>query len=106
MGIFGKIDPTKKVNVKLLVILSLIPFVCCYSFIRVKKFRKMFAVNAVVIIAFIMVLLMKYDLANQVEQVLQSIQWLNYIILPAVDAFFVWRWSREYNRRIDEKLLT
>lgn len=104
-GLFGKIDPSKKVNVGLLVVISLVPFLCIYSFLRVKKFKKMLAVNAVTIIAFIMYLILRYDLANQLQQVLEAVQWLNYVILPAVDGFFVWKWSKDYNRKIDIKNL-
>lgn len=105
MGLFGKIDESKKVNVWLLTIISLIPFVCIYSFLRVKKFRKMFAVNAIAIIAFVMYLLLRYDLANQLEQTLRAIQYFNYIILPVVDAFFVYKWSKDFNRKIDQKAI-
>lgn len=63
----------------------------------------MFAVNAVAIIAFVMYLLLRYDLANQLEQTLQAIQYFNYLVLPAVDALFVWKWAKKYNKEIDLK---
>lgn len=96
MGIFGKIDPKSKVNVWVLVLISLVPFVCVYSFTRIKKFRKMLAVNGIVITGFIMYLIVRYDIANQPEQVLDSIKWMNYLIIPGIDAFFVWKWARDY----------
>lgn len=105
MGLFGKIDTSKKVNVKLLTIISLIPFVCIYSFLRIKKGRKMLALNAIATIAFVMYLLLRYDLANQVEQTLQAIQYFNYLVIPAIDAIFIYKWAKQYNKEIDLKTI-
>jgi len=97
MGLFGKIDPKIKVNIWFLVILSLIPIVCIYSFSRIKKFRKMFLVNLGVFGIFLLfVILQHYPMSS----ILQSTNWLNYIIIPGIDAFFVWKWARDYNSKI------
>ena len=101
MGLLGMIDTKTKVNTPLLVILSLIPFVCIYSFLRIKKTRKMLLVNLVTILIFVIYLILRYDLANQGEQVLSDIRYMNYIIIPIIDGLFVWKWSREWNRKIE-----
>ena len=102
MKLSKTLDYNKPVKVWLLVLLSLIPFVCCYSFVRIKKFRKMFLVNLGIIILFMIYLIMHYNLADQPDKILQDIKWLNYIILPGIDAILVFIWSRRYNQRLEE----
>jgi len=97
MGLLGRIDPKSEVNVWLLVVLSLIPIACIYSFSRIKKFRKMFMVNLVIIGIFLLFVASQH---YQISSILQSTNWLNYIIIPGIDAFFVWKWAREYNSKI------
>lgn len=97
MRLFGKIDPKSRANVWLLVLLSLIPIICVYSFTRIKKFRKMLLVNGIIIMLFLVAVLSQ---TQQINSILQSTNWLNYVIIPGIDAFFVWKWSREYNSKI------
>lgn len=97
MGFLGRIDPKSRVNVWLLVVLSLVPIICVYSFTRIKKFRKMLLINAIIIGLFLVAVLSQ---TQQIKSVLEYTNWLNYIIIPGVDAFFVWKWSREYNSKI------
>lgn len=97
MGLLGKIDPKTKVNVWLLVLLSLIPIICIYSFTRIKKFRKIVLVNVIVIGMFLILALSQ---TQQIKSILEYSNLLNYIIIPGIDAFFVWKWAKEYNSKI------
>jgi len=100
MKIFGKIDQKEKVNIPLLIILSFIPFVCCYAFLRVQKFRKMMLINLATILIFVVYLVLRYDLANHASQVLDDIKWLNYAIIPIIDGILIYKWAKDWNQKL------
>lgn len=57
----------------------------------------MLLVNLIVIGLFLCLVLSQ---TQQIKSILEYSNLLNYIIIPGIDAFFVWKWSREYNSKI------
>lgn len=69
----------------------------------------MFVINIIITIIFISFLIVRYDPVNLLEQTRHPflpVLLMNYVILPSIDAFFVYKWSREWNQRISKTLIS
>lgn len=104
MRLVTPIESTKKVKTWLLVVLSLIPFVCIYSTIKLKKFRKMMLLNVIAGVGLFGILAGLVIVGHQ-PTVIPIMNICNYLILPALNGVFVYKWCKEHNDMVDLKLL-
>jgi hypothetical protein len=81
----------KPIHVWKFTLLSVIPFIGYYPFLKLKKTRKILVINIpiAVINMFVMFLI------NHPLGVIMS-----YTLIPLIDAIFVYHWAEEYNQQI------
>ena len=80
-----------KINVWKYVIISLIPFIGYYPFVKLKKTRRIFLVNIPIGLANVIVLIfINHILGN-------AMAW---VMLPCIDACFVYHWAIEHNNKL------
>jgi len=81
----------KPIHVWKFTLLSLVPFLGYYPFLKLKKTRKILVINIpiAVINMFVMFLI------NHPLGVIMS-----YTLIPLIDAIFVYHWAEEYNQQI------
>ena len=78
----------KPVNIWKYTLLSLVPFVGYYPFVKLKKTRRILLINIPIGIVNMFVLF----LVNHPLGVIMS-----YTLIPLIDAIYVYHWSEEYN---------
>jgi len=72
-------------------LLSLVPFLGYYPFLKLKKTRKILVINIPIGIINMLVLF----LINHPLGVIMS-----YTLIPLIDAIYVYHWSEEYNQKL------
>lgn len=82
----------KPINVWKYTLVSLIPFVGYYPFLKLKKTRRIILINIPIGIANLFVLF----LVNHPLGVIMS-----YTLIPLIDAIYVYHWSEEYNSNLN-----
>lgn len=81
--------PNKPINVKLYVILSLIPFLGYYPFVKLKKTMKIFLINLPIgVVSFVILLFVNHFIG----------QLMSYVVIPTIDAFLIYMWANSYNK--------
>jgi len=82
----------KPVNIWKYTLLSLVPFVGYYPFVKLKKTRRILLINIPMGIANMFVLF----LVNHPLGVIMS-----YTLIPLIDAIYVYHWSEQYNNSLN-----
>jgi len=82
----------KPVNIWKYTLLSLVPFVGYYPFVKLKKTRRILLINIPIGIANMFVLF----LVNHPLGVIMS-----YTLIPLIDAIYVYHWSEQYNNSLN-----
>ena len=82
---------TNPINVWKFTLLSLVPFVGYYPFLKLKKTRKILVINIPIGIINMLVLFF----INHPLGVIMS-----YTLIPLIDAIYVYHWSEEYNQKL------
>ena len=82
----------KPVNVWKFTLLSLVPFVGYYPFVKLKKTRKILLINIPIGVINMLVLFF----VNHPLGVIMS-----YTLIPLIDAIFVYHWAEEYNNTLN-----
>ena len=85
----------KPVNVWKFTLLSLVPFVGYYPFLKLKKTRKILLINIPIGVINMFVLFF----VNHPLGVIMS-----YTLIPLIDAIYVYHWSEEYNNQYNNSL--
>jgi len=81
----------KPIHVWKFTLLSLVPFLGYYPFLKLKKTRKILVINIPIGIINMLVLF----LINHPLGVIMS-----YTLIPLIDAIYVYHWSEEYNQKL------
>ena len=81
----------KPIHVWKFTLLSLVPFLGYYPFLKLKKIRKILVINIPIGIINMLVLF----LINHPLGVIMS-----YTLIPLIDAIYVYHWSEEYNQKL------
>ena len=82
----------KPINIWKYTLLSLVPFVGYYPFVKLKKTRRILLINIPIGIANMFVLF----LVNHPLGVIMS-----YTLIPLIDAIYVYHWSEQYNNSLN-----
>ena len=85
----------KPIHVWKFTLLSLVPFLGYYPFLKLKKTRKILVINIPIGIINMLVLFF----VNHPLGVIMS-----YTIIPLIDAIYVYHWVEEYNNKLTTNL--
>lgn len=89
-----KVNKQKPINIWLYIILSLIPFVGYYPFLKIKKTRRILLLNIPIAIGIFTILLFVNHILGQI---------LSYTVIPTIDAIFLYNWIKGYNKKVITK---
>ena len=81
----------KPIHVWKFTLLSLVPFLGYYPFLKLKKTRKILVINIPIGVINMLVLFF----INHPLGVIMS-----YTLIPLIDAIYVYHWSEEYNQKL------
>ena len=81
----------KPIHVWKFTLLSLVPFVGYYPFLKLKKTRRIIVINIPIGVINLLVLFF----VNHPLGVIMS-----YTLIPLIDAIYVYHWSEEYNQKL------
>ena len=82
---------SKLVNPWKYALISLVPFLGYYPFVKLKKTRKILLINIPLGLANLFVLFFVNHYLGLA---------MSYIIIPLIDAIYVYHWSEEYNSKL------
>ena len=82
----------KPVNVWKFTLISLIPFVGYYPFLKLKKTRKILLINIPIGVANMLVLFFINHPFGEI---------MSYTLIPLIDAIYVYHWSEQYNNSLN-----
>ena len=80
------------INVWKFTILSLVPILGYYPFVKLKKTRRILVINIPIgVLSFLVMLFVNHTLGLI----------MSYTLIPLIDAIYVYHWSEEYNNSLN-----